>query len=168
MYETWKEIPGYEGFYQINNFGQVMSLRSGQLRKDVQSGHGYRAIQLSDCYHTKKRFYVHRLVAIAFLGSPPAEDCVVNHKNLNKRDNRVENLEWTTPKGNMHHAYINGRTDFRRQIRADNKTGIKGVYPHSGGYQTSLNGKYIGWFKSLESAARVRAIAEMEALKCII
>jgi hypothetical protein len=168
MSEIWKDIPGYEGLYQINNSGQIISLRSGKLRKDVQSGHGYRAIQLSDYYHTKKRFYVHRLVAIAFLGNPPTEDCVVNHKNLIKRDNRVENLEWTTVKGNTHHAYINGKNDFRRQMRVDNKTGIKGVHQHSGGYQVSLNGKYIGWYKSLESAAKERTNAETEALKCII
>ena len=166
--EIWKDIPGYEGLYQINNAGRIMSLRSGQLRKDVKSGRGYRAIQLSDQNHTKRRFYIHRLVAITFLGAPPTEGCVVNHKNLNKRDNRVENLEWTTNKGNMQHAYTNGKTDFRRQIRTDNKTGIKGVSRQSGGYQVSLNGKYIGWHKTLASAAQARATAEMEALKCVI
>ena len=165
---VWRDIPDYEGLYQINNVGQIMSLRTGQLRQDVQSGHGYRAVQLSDQSHTKKRFYVHRLVAITFLGAPSAKEYVVNHKNLNKKDNRVENLEWTTNEGNMHHAYINGKTDFRRQIRIDNKTGIKGVSQQSGGYQVSLNGRYIGWYKTLESAAKARANAEMEALKCVI
>ena len=127
---VWRDIPDYEGLYQINNVGQIMSLRTGQLRQDVQSGHGYRAVQLSDQNHTKKRFYVHRLVAITFLGAPSAKEYVVNHKNLNKKDNRVENLEWTTNEGNMHHAYINGKTDFRRQIRIDNKS-VSRVYPSS-------------------------------------
>lgn len=157
-----------KGFIKISKSGQILSLRSGQLRKDVQSGRGYRAVQLSDKNHTKKRFYVHRLVAIAFLGAPPSEEYVVNHKNFNKKDNRVENLEWTTNEGNMHHAYINGKTDFRRQIRIDNKTGIKGVSRQTGGYQVSLNGRYIGWYKTLESAAKARAAAEMEVLKCVI
>jgi hypothetical protein len=168
MEESWKDIPGYEGLYQINKYGQILSLRSGQLRRDVQSGHGYRAVQLSDQNHTKRRFYVHRLVATTFLGAPSAKEYVVNHKNLNKKDNRVENLEWTTNEGNMHHAYTNGKTDFRRQIRIDNKTGIKGVSQQSGGYQVSLNGKYIGWYKTLDSAEKARAIAEMEVLKCVI
>ena len=167
MNDIWRDIPGYEGLYQINNIGQVLSLRSGQLRKDVKSGRGYRAVELSSANRTKRRFYIHRLVAITFLGTPPTKHYVVNHKNLNKRDNRVENLEWTTPEDNMNHAYVNGRTDFRRSLRVDNKTGISGVSQHSGGYEVSLNGKYIGWYKTLSSAGKARATAEMEMLKCI-
>jgi len=168
MSDVWKDIAGYEGLYKINSSGQIRSICSGQLRKDVQSGRGYRAIELSDCFHNKKRFYVHRLVAVTFIGNPPKKDYVVNHKNLNKWDNRVENLEWTTIKENMQHAYINGRTDFRRPMRSDNKTGVKGVFHHSGGYQVALNGKYVGWYKTLECAINARKTAEMEALKCII
>lgn len=134
------------------------------LRKDVQSGNGYRAIQLSDMNCKKSHHYVHRLVVITFIGLPPSNNYVVNHKNLNKRDNRVENLEWVTVQENMHHAYVNGRVDFRRPMRRDNSTGTKGVSPHTGGYQVSLCGKYIGWYPNLHDARLARLEAERRML----
>lgn len=160
--ELWKEIPGYESLYMVSSQGRILSLRTGLLRRDVQSGHGYRGIQLSDMHGKKKRHYVHRLVALAFLGAPPSESSVVNHINLNKRDNSLENLEWCSVQENNHHAYVNGKTDFHRNIRSDNKTGMPGVCPHSGGYEVSLNGHYVGWRKSLDAAVSLRKEAEMK------
>ena len=158
--EVWKDIPGYEGLYKISNFGRTKSLRSSTLRKDVQSGNGYRAIQLSDKNSKKERHYIHRLVALTFLGEPPRSNYVVNHKNLNKSDNRVSNLEWVTPQENMHHAYVNGRTDYRRSKRHDNTPGIKGVSSKARGYQVTLCGKYIGWYKNINDAQAARLAAE--------
>ena len=160
--EIWKDIPGYEGLYKISSLGRVLSLRTGLFRKDVQSGRGYRAVQLSDNNGKKKRHYIHRLVAYAFLGTPPSPTCEVNHKDLDKTNNVVDNLEWCTPEENMHHAYLNGKTDYRRPIRNDNTTGQKGVSPCSGGYQVSICGKYIGWSKNLSSAIAMRKNAEKE------
>lgn len=158
--EVWKDIPGYEGFYSISNQGRVYSHITGKCRSDVKSGYGYRAIELSDFQHKKHRFYIHRLVALAFLGTPQCPDYVVNHKNLNKSDNRVENLEWVSQAENYRHAYMNGRTDFRRPIRPDNSTGVKGISRHTDGYQVELCGKYVGWYKSIEKAISARLAAE--------
>ena len=158
--EIWRDIPGYEGIYSISNYGKVYSHISGRIRSDVKSGNGYRAIQLSDSQHKKHRFYIHRLVSLTFLGPPRHPDYVVNHKNLNKTDNRIENLEWVSQRENYRHAYTHGRTDYRRPIRSDNSTGTKGISRHTGGYQVMFCGKYMGWYKSIEKAVSARLDAE--------
>lgn len=163
--EIWKDIPGYEGLYKISNFGRIYSLLTGTIRKDVQAGSGYRAVQLSDRNHMKKRHYVHRLVAEAFLGPAPSNTSEVNHLDFNKNNNCAGNLEWCSKAENYHHAYVNGKTDFRRSKRSDNTTGLVGVCEHSGGYEVSLCGKYLGWFKSRSEAAFVRFCAEREELQ---
>ncbi len=158
--EIWRDIPGYEGLYQISDLGRVFSNITGKIRKNVKSDHGYRAIQLSDSNHIKHRHYVHRLVASAFLPIPNDRSTEVNHKNLNKSDNRAANLEWVTPRENSDHAYANGRTNYQRPMRADNTTGYKGISRHSGGFQVNICGKYIGWFKEIDAAAFARWDAE--------
>lgn len=166
--EIWKDIPGYEGLYCISSLGRVRSLFTGKIRADVQAGHGYRAIQLSDRYHIKRRHYVHRLVAAAFLGKPPQENAEINHINCDKSDNAVSNLEWTTRQENMKHAYHSGKTDYRRPLRRDNQTGYKGICEHDGGYEVSFCGRYIGWFKSLDRAIEARKEAEENYEKAIL
>ena len=162
MNEVWKDIPGYESLYRVSSEGRILSLRSGKIRKDVKSGHGYRAIELSDAGKNKKRHYIHRLVATAFLGPPPSEGSEVNHINLDKTDNSVDNPEWCTRQENIRHAYINGRVDYHRPLRSDNNTGVAGVYSHSGGYEVSLCGRYIGWSRDFEKAVAMRRAAELE------
>lgn len=160
MNEIWKDISNYEGLYKISNRGRVFSKRTNKILKDVSTGSGYRSVSLSDYLHKKKRYYIHRLVAIAFLGIPRNLRCVVNHKNLNKKDNNVENLEWVTPEENMAHAYNNGKIDYRRPMRCDNTTGVKGVSPHRGGFQVEICGHYVGWYKDMATAHFARWDAE--------
>lgn len=158
--KIWKDVPGYEGLYKIDNTGRVFSLRNLRVIRDFKCGCGYRAIQLSDSSHEKVRYYVHRLVALAFFGLPPDANYDVNHINLEKADNRVENLEWLSHQDNMQHAHVNGKIDYRRPMRCDNTTGVKGVSLQLGGYQVSLCGKYIGWFSNLRDAKLARLDAE--------
>ncbi|MBW8381598.1 MAG: NUMOD4 motif-containing HNH endonuclease [Youngiibacter sp.] len=164
----WKEIPGYEGLYLISSRGEILSLRSGKFRKCTRSGNGYRKISLSSHDHKKRQFLVHRLVAETFIGKSSDLRKQINHKNLDKTDNRLENLEWVTPQENMNHAYANGRTDFRRAKRADNTSGFTGVSAKDGGYQATIGYDgivhYIGWFKSLEAAKKARKSAERRLL----
>lgn len=94
--EIWKDIEGYEGLYQVSNFGRVKSLprntTKGGVIKPIKNKDGYLYIVL--CQNGKvKTFKTHRLVAITFLNNPNNLPCV-NHKNEIKTDNRLENLEF--------------------------------------------------------------------------
>ncbi len=102
MKEEWRDIPNYEGDYQVSNMGRVRSLGmlcafgvntkyvTGRVLKQQRAGVRKR-------YHTvalrRKRFYVHRLVALAF--TPPIDDKLhINHKDCNPSNNYVGNLEY--------------------------------------------------------------------------
>ena len=106
MEEIWKDISGYEWSYQVSNLGRVRSLKrqktkimSVLLRPDWYTSIWFRMRGIN-----KRSRYPHRLVAQAFISNPENKPCV-NHKNGNKQDNRVENLEWSTYGENELHSY---------------------------------------------------------------
>lgn len=114
--EVWKDIAGYEGLYQVSNLGRVKSLprirktygkRTYKTKEKVMiaplSINGYHRICLTKD-GKQKHYFVHRLVAIAFMGEQDHYE-VVNHINGNKLDNRVENLEFCTQSHNVKEAY---------------------------------------------------------------
>ena len=103
--EIWQPIKGYEGLYEVSNFGRVRSLNyKGTGMVKILQTHarlGY-YIKVGLRKDGKVRYFrVHRLVAIAFLPPPQSGQTQVEHINCDKRDNRVQNLRWCTPKGNM-------------------------------------------------------------------
>lgn len=108
--EIWKDIEGYEGMYQVSNMGRVKSLtrkvwnytKPGRILKPGAKENGYLHVGLSNGLNVEKHAHVHRLVAKAFIPNPNNYP-EVNHKNMNKADNRVENLEWCTPRYNKAH-----------------------------------------------------------------
>jgi len=102
--EIWKDIIGFEGLYQISNMGRVKSFHSPKekILKLHENSIGYLRIGLhKNCNSKHER--ISRLVAIHFIPNP-LNLPQVNHKNLNKKDNRVVNLEWCTPRQNTLHA----------------------------------------------------------------
>jgi hypothetical protein len=123
--EVWKDIPGYEGYYQASNLGSVRSLgrlitkpsscgglmdcyMQGRTLKPVKCGNnGFLKVVLSkDGIHNQQ--LVHRLVALAFI--PPIEGKPdVDHKDFNRLNNFVENLEWTEDFTNNRKLYAAGR-----------------------------------------------------------
>ena len=108
----WKAIEGYEGLYEVSDDGFVRSLDrhsvKGRVLRPHNSGRGYPAVAL--CKEGKARTtYVHTLVANTFIPKPMSpEKLIVNHKDGNKWNNSVDNLEWVSYSTNNTHAYETG------------------------------------------------------------
>lgn len=99
--EIWKPVLGYKGLYEVSNWGRVKSIRFGKeriLKPDIV-GRGYFQVDLWKNGKVK-RYYVHRLVAEAFIPNYNNLPCV-NHKDENKQNNNVINLEWCSAKYNI-------------------------------------------------------------------
>lgn len=145
--EVWKDITDYEGLYQISNYGRVKSLGNNKERKEkiLKGGisNGY-CIVLLAINNIRKIYRVHRLVAIAFIENKENK-LEVNHKDTNKLNNKIDNLEWKTSSENKRHAFENGLYDnVIKKIKEKNKKKI---------VQCDLNGNEI---KVWESASEVQ------------
>lgn len=140
MLEIWKDIPDYEGLYQISTLGKVKSFpRKGthttkeRIIKFAKSNKGY-CIAVLKKNNVQKVFSVHRLVAKAFIPNPDNLP-QVNHIDGNKLNNCVDNLEWCTNKQNRQHASQHHLL-FTRHI-----------------YQFDLNGNFIKeWYSAVEAS----------------
>lgn len=121
--EVWKDISGFEGMYQVSSVGRVRSLsryinrkdgykqfHKGKILKATLSTNGYYMIHLGrDSIYT-----VHRLVAEAFIPNPDNLPCV-NHKDENKLNNTVDNLEWITSRDNLLYSNV-----WKRAVKTRN------------------------------------------------
>lgn len=117
MEEIWKYVKGYEGLYLISNLGRVKNLQKYYIRKNIKIPKkqcelktckgkvGYIVTDLNK-NNKRKTKYIHRLVAEAFIPNPENKPCV-NHKDGNKLNNKISNLEWVTYSENNKHAWDN-------------------------------------------------------------
>ena len=150
MEETFKDILGYEGLYQVSNFGNVKSLPKGDgngnrerlLKFDVsgRSATSYHRVTL--CKDSKtKRFQVHQLVAQAFIENTDSKP-LVNHIDNNGQNNHVSNLEWCTHIENMQHSANQGRQDRPRAMGGVAAAEARAIKYDA--FNTSLIGTTIG------------------------
>lgn len=124
--EIWKDIKDYEGRYQVSNLGRIRSLldcflepKEPTIKKTYIGTQGYEVVSFYK--HTKMQLKkVHRLIAEAFVQNPDNKP-FINHINGIKHDNRLDNLEWCTPKENMVHARDTG-LNIRKKGEESNRS----------------------------------------------
>lgn len=136
--EQWKDVPGWEDRYMVSNTGKVWSKCTNTIRKTDFNPDGYEVIMLSRNGRMHGTF-VHRLVALAFLPNPN-DYPVVNHKDENRSNNHVENLEWCS-------YYYNATYNNAHKKRAKNLS--KDVY------QYNKDGQLVGIYPNTRAAAKV-------------
>ena len=175
MIEHWKPIKGYEGLYDVSDLGNVRSLPHsvlvtrngstylspypGKVLKPVRRQHGYLGVMLYGKGGHEKRgfktFSIHRLVAEAFIPNPD-NLLEVNHLDEDKQNNRADNLEWTTRKGNIRYGTaIQRMADKRRN----------GVYSRRIA-QYTMDGIFVREFPSFAEATR-NGYSQGNIHKCI-
>lgn len=129
MEEIWKDVVGFEDYFKISNLGRVLGKRSSRILKGSVCSSGYISIhtRFGSRQGPTGRFLVHRAVAEAFLAPPPEYllklktttfygIVPVNHKDGDKFNNRIDNLEWCSYSENSSHAVLNGLTSHPKGL----------------------------------------------------
>ena len=138
----WKKIDGFEN-YSICRSGIVRNDKTGKIKKLAVNSKGYNRVILSKDGKTK-RFFLHRLLAIAFIPNPQNKPCV-DHINGNRQNNALENLRWCTRSENNRNAKNHGQ--YKKGV-SFNKSSQKFVA------KIGINGKtrHLGLFESEDEA----------------
>lgn len=170
--EIWKDIPNYEGSYQVSNYGRIKSLPRKRIRKTEKvlksftNNSGYEIIRLYQ-NGLERKYLIHRLVAEVFVtnvNNLPQ----VNHIDGNKHNNNVNNLEWCTASQNMKHSYANGLnkiTEKRRKICSKNgKIAIESSKRKVNQYD--IEGNFIKTWDSILQIKRKLNIDNSAISKC--
>lgn len=167
--ETWKDISGFEGHYQVSDHGKVKNIsrivhgKLNSLRRIPErilspryDGHHYNKVVLhkDGIRHDVK---IHRLVALTFIANPENLP-EVNHIDGNPLNNHVDNLEWCTRRQNTMHAISIGLQIIKRGL---NHPGIRPVI------QYSLEGKVIKRFDYIRQAANETHVSEYAIAQCL-
>lgn len=158
MNEIWKDIKGYEGLYQISNWGEVKSFQKWK-KAGCPSEYILRHALLKNGYHTvmlykggtKKKFLVHRLVASAFIPNPYNLPHI-NHIDEDVSNNRADNLEWCTPLYN--NCY--GTARFRAMITSGTPV-----------VQKLINGQVLAIYITTTVAQEITGISRKEIAACV-
>ena len=125
--EIWKDIEGYEGLYQVSNFGRIKSLpryhktkssycSKERILKTIHNDRGYEMVGLSKNWK-KKKIFVHRLVAETFIENPNNYKQVNHINEMEKDNNTVENLEWCNCKYNCNYGTRNERIRRSKSVK---------------------------------------------------
>lgn len=149
---VWKAVKGYEGLYEVSNTGYVKSFQFKKpfIKKFNKNRQGYLSVALCKDNNIKL-VKVHRVVAEAFIPNPDNKP-QVNHKDGNKANNRVENLEWVTASENIKHSFATGlQTMDLRKIKVSKYT---------------LEGKFVKTYNSIAEASADTGISTGNITTC--
>lgn len=151
--ENWKQITCSKHHY-ISDFGRVFSTHTNKILAELDNGSGYKTLRIRNNKNGKyKHHYIHRLVAKYFIEDCTIKNIQVNHKDFNRWNNHVSNLEWVTPKENRKHAYKSCQMGALK-----NNNALRGVEWHDGDslFRASMriNGKkyYLKGFEKRNNA----------------
>lgn len=164
MCEIWKDVPNYEGLYQVSNLGRVKSNHNGKGHKPKVltniPRNGYVSVIL--CKNkSQKNVFVHRLVAKCFVPNPENKPCV-NHIDGNKSNPCASNLEWCTQKENISHAIKNGLFNPNKNYLVSKKK--RATNPI---YQFDKNGNFIKKWNSCRDICDYFGIKDNHIYDCI-
>ena len=140
--DEFSDIQGYEGLYKINRSGEVLSVRTGKILKAGKNRQGYMNVVLSKNGESKT-YKVHRLAAKTFIPNPNNYPCI-NHKDEDKTNNNIENLEWCTAKYNINYGTANKRRGITSRLNP--------LKPRKQILQLSLSGEVVGEYNSTNEA----------------
>lgn len=135
-----QKIKEYESLYSVDEAGFIWSHRQNKRMKIFVNNSGYECLVLNSGKNPKK-FLVHRLTAEAFVKNPSNLPCV-NHKDGNKRNNKVLNLEWCTYSSNIQHALKSNRPFGRRKLKPKQVKEIREIYAKGKVRQVDLASLY--------------------------
>lgn len=144
----WFDIPGYEGLYEITARGEVRNAKTRNYLNGNVNSHGYIVVSLTK-NGKKKDCKLHRLLALTFLPNPSDFDCI-NHKDGNKLNNSLDNLEWCTKGQNNRHA--------RETLGVD--MSAKPVY------QSTLAGNFVALWANISAAAKSVGVTPLCITDC--
>lgn len=153
--EIWKDIVGYNSVYQISNFGNVKSInyhRSGKEKiiKPLKRKDGYLKVILYNNGKTKS-YFIHRLVAQAFLNNPNNYE-YVNHKDENKENNHIDNLEFCSAQyNNTYKKYNRGKRNKSKINQFDLKKNLVNKWNSLKEIKNNTNYSYYGIFNCLHN-----------------
>lgn len=157
--EEWRDVPGYEGFYQVSSLGRLKSLDRISYGKKYfgkilsGNGNGQYVIDILCKKGKRKTVRRHRIVAEAFIPNP-CHKPEVNHLDGDKENNAVDNLEWSTKKENIDHSWKTGLT---KPPPAETPKAI---------VQMTVHEEVIQEFQSIKTAALTTGICDSDICKC--
>lgn len=170
MKEIWKDIEGYEGLYQVSNFGRVQSLDrvvnskrgwskfvKGRELRLAKHHYGYSQVSLLKNNRSKSA-WVHSLVAKAFLPNPKGYP-MINHIDEDKSNNLVTNLEWCDARHNARHGSCIARISMAQRNDPKKSLPVKQI--------DAISGEVLTVYPSIAEAARCTGIGE-NAIRCVV
>lgn len=170
MNEVWKDIPGFEGIAKASNLGRIYKYKTNKIYDSDKSVNDYTGCKLwkdGTCFSKR----IHQWIALTFIPNPENKP-TVNHRDGNKWNNTVENLEWATYKENNDHAIKTGLNSYKKihtniqKEKATNQCKINANALKKRVVILDKNMKYIDTFNSTYEAAVFLGVSSSGVTRC--